>query len=221
MSLLKKGSLFMPISIMDSFKKHIKSNFIIYFLIILCLLIGISVGGFTVKVISSSHKQELVAYLKGFFQLFHNEEIRNVDIFLQSLINNLQLLSLSWIFGILVVAIPGIIFIICFKGFVIGFTVGLLIEQFKFKGILLFLLGVLPQNLIIIPIFITASTISLSFALMLIKNKLNKSKQINFYKQFLIYTTSYVVLALLILIAVSIETFISPIFMKIISGYIQ
>jgi len=56
---------------------------------------------------------------------------------------------------------------------------------------------------------------------MLIKNKLNKSKQINFYKQFLIYTTSYVVLALLILIAVSIETFISPIFMKIISGYIQ
>lgn len=210
----------MLMTIIDSIKKHIKTNIIIYFLIILCFLIGISVGGFTVKVIDINHKQELVSYLRGFFQLFHNESIRSIDIFSQSLTNNLQLLSLSYIFGILVVGIPGIFFIIAFKGFVIGFTVGLLIEQFKLKGVLLFLLGVLPQNLMIIPIFVIASTLSLSFALMIIKNKLNKTKQINIYKQFLTYTTAYLIFTLLILIAVSIETFISPIFIKIISTYI-
>lgn len=210
----------MLMTIIDSIKKHIKTNIIIYFLIILCFLIGISVGGFTVKVIDINHKQELVSYLRGFFQLFHNESIRSIDIFSQSLTNNLQLLSLSYIFGILVVGIPGIFFIIAFKGFVIGFTVGLLIEQFKLKGVFLFLLGVLPQNLMIIPIFVIASTLSLSFALMIIKNKLNKTKQINIYKQFLTYTTAYLIFTLLILIAVSIETFISPIFIKIISTYI-
>lgn len=210
----------MPETALNSIKKHIKGNLFTYFLIILCFLIGISVGGFTVKVININHKQELVAYLKGFFQLFHGDNLKNLDIFLQSLINNLQLLSLSWILGILVVGIPGIIFIIGFKGFVIGFTVGLLIEQFKFKGILLFLLGVLPQNLIIIPSFIAASVLSLSFAMMIIRSKLNKSKQINFSKQFLIYTSLYLLIAVLVIIAVSIEAFISPIFIKMISSYI-
>lgn len=211
----------MPTTVVDSVKKHIKTNVAIYFVVTLCLLIGISVGGFTVKVINTNHKQELVSYLKVFFKLFHSESIRSIDIFSQSLINNLQLLSLCYIFGILVIGIPGIFFIIAFKGFVIGFTVGLLVEQFKFKGILLFLLGILPQNLIIIPIFIAASVLSLSFALMLIKSKLNKTKQINVYKQFLKYTIIYVILSMLVLIAVSIEAFISPIFIKIISGYIQ
>ncbi len=210
----------MPIHIFDSIRNHIKNNIVIYFFCILCLLIGISVGGFTAKFVDQSHKQELVAYLKGFFHLFNTDSIRNTDIFSQSLINNIQLLSLNWIFGILIIGIPGIIFIIGFKGFVIGFTVGLLIEQFKFKGIVLFLLGVLPQNLILIPVFIISSAFSLCFSVMLIKNKLSKSKQINFNKQFLIYTMWHLILAIFILVAVSIEAFISPIFIKIISGYI-
>lgn len=210
----------MPIHTLDSIRGHIKNNIVIYFFCILCLLIGISVGGFTAKFVDQSHKQELVAYLKGFFQLFNTDSIRNTDIFSQSLINNIQLLSLNWIFGILIIGIPGIIFIIGFKGFVIGFTVGLLMEQFKFKGIILFLLGVLPQNLILIPVFIISSAFSLCFSVMLIKNKLSKSKQINFNKQLLIYTMWHLMLAIFILLAVSIEAFISPIFIKIISGYI-
>jgi len=217
-----KGSLLMPKSDLSSIRKHIKSNLVIYFLVVLCFLIGISVGGFTVKVINPSHKQELVSYLKGFFQLFQGEQLKNIDIFSQSLINNLQLLSLNWVLGILVIGIPGIIFVIGFKGFVVGFTVGLLIEQFKFKGIALFLLGVLPQNLIIIPTFVVASVLSISFTLMLIRNKLNnKSNQINFYKQFLIYTALYLLLAIFVVIAVSFEAFISPVFIKIISAYIK
>lgn len=217
---VKRREFAMPIHVLESIKNHIKNNIVIYFLCILFLLIGISVGGFTAKFVNQGHKQELVAYLKGFFELFNNNSIRNTDIFSQSLINNLKLLSLNWILGILIIGIPGIIFIISFKGFAIGFTVGLLIEQFKIKGVFLFLLGVLPQNLIIIPVFIISSVFSLHLALSLIKNKFNRTKNINFHKQFFIYTTWYLVLAAFILIAVSIEAFISPVFIKIISVYI-
>ncbi len=210
----------MPKSVLNLIKTHIKNNIIIYFIVLLCFLIGISVGGFTVKVVSLSHKQELVAYLKGFFQLFHTENLNNFDIFYQSIINNMQLLSLNWILGILIIGIPGIIFIISFKGFVIGFTVGLLVEQFRFKGALIFLLGVLPQNLIIIPVFLGAAVVSLSFTLMLIRNKLSKSNEMNFQRQFLKYTMVYLLFAGLILISVSIESFISPIFIKMITVYI-
>ncbi len=208
-------------TIVDLVKKHIRTNIIIYFVIILCLLIGISVGGFTVKIINISHKQELVSYLKGFFRLFHNNSIKSSDIFSQSLINNFQLLILCYILGISIIGIIGVFFIIAFKGFVIGFTVGLLIEQFKFKGCLLFLLGVLPQNLIIISTFIAASVLSLSFTLMFIKNRMNKTKQINIQENFLTYTVAYLAFSLLILIAVLLETVISPIFIKMIGAYIK
>lgn len=207
--------------IVDLIKKHIKTNIVIYLIIILCLLIGISVGGFTVKIIGADHKQELVSYLRGFFRLFHNDSIKSGDIFSQSLINNFQLLILCYILGISIIGIIGVFFIIAFKGFVVGFTVGLLMEQFKFKGCLLFLLGVLPQNLIIISVFIVASVLSLSFALTFIKNKSNKTKQTSIYKEFLTYTAAYLIFGVLILIAVSIETIISPMFIKIIGAYIQ
>ncbi|MFW5648574.1 MAG: stage II sporulation protein M [Candidatus Alkaliphilus sp. MAG34] len=207
--------------IVDLIKKHVKTNIVIYIIIILCLLIGISVGGFTVKIMSPDHKQELVSYLRGFFRLFHNDSIKSGDIFSQSLINNIQLLVLCYILGISIIGIIGVFFIIAFKGFVVGFTVGLLMEQFRFKGCLLFLLGVLPQNLIIISVFIVASALSLSFVLTFIRNKPNKTKQTNIYRKFLAYTVTYLIFSVLILIAVSIETVISPMFIKIIGAYIQ
>ncbi|HZJ76775.1 MAG TPA: stage II sporulation protein M [Oscillospiraceae bacterium] len=211
----------MPIVAIDLIKKHIKTNIIIYFIIILCLLVGISVGGFTVKIVSENHKQELVSYLRGFFSLFHNDSIKSGDILSQSLINNFQLLGLCYVLGLSIIGIIGVFFIMAFKGFVVGFTVGLLIEQFKFKGCLLFMLGVLPQNLIIISVFIAASVVSSSFALAFIKDKLNKTKQANFYERFLKYTGAYLGFSILILIAVLIETLISPIFIKMIGAYIQ
>lgn len=207
--------------IVDLIKKHVKTNIVIYIIIILCLLIGISVGGFTVKIMGSDHKQELVSYLRGFFRLFHNDSIKSSDIFSQSLINNFQLLVLCYILGISIIGIIGIFFIIAFKGFVVGFTVGLLMEQFRFKGCLLFLLGVLPQNLIIISVFVAASAMSLSFVLTFIRNKSNKMKQTNIYKEFLAYTVTYLIFGVLILVAVSIETVVSPMFIKIIGAYIQ
>ncbi len=208
-------------AIVNSVKKHIKTNIAIYIIIILCLLIGISVGGFTVKIIDTNHKQELVSYLRGFFGLFHNDSIKSSDIFSQSLRNNFQLLVLCYILGISIIGIIGIFFVIAFKGFVMGFTVGLLMEQFRFKGCLLFLLGVLPQNLIIISTFIIASALSSSFALMFIKNRSDKTKQTNIYKEFLTYTAAYLIFGISIIIAVSIETVISPIFIKMIGAYIQ
>lgn len=211
-------------SILNSMKSNIRNNIILYFLVLLCFLVGISVGGFTVKVISPSHKQEIVSYLNSFFQLFTAQGLNKLDIFTQSFINNIQLLSLSWISGLLVISIPAIILIILFKGFVIGFTVGLLIEQFKFKGVLLFLVGVLPHNLIIIPIFIAAGVTSILFTITIIKKKLNKSnklKEVNFYKEMIPYTAIYVLFTAFVLVAVSIEAFISPVFIKLINTYIQ
>ncbi|ABR48675.1 Sporulation stage II, protein M [Alkaliphilus metalliredigens QYMF] len=201
-------------------EKHIKEHIFIYALVILCFLIGISVGAFTVKALDVHQKQELVSYLKGFFQLFDANELNGVTIFKQSFTNNFQLLALNWILGITVIGIPFVFMIVGFKGFVIGFTVGVLIEEFKMIGFLLFLFAIFPQNILIIGIFILSGVISTSFTVRLIKSKVNKVRNFSFGKQFIQYSILNLILFGLIIIPGLIEAFLAPIFIRLISRYI-
>lgn len=196
-------------------KKHIKENILLYSLVILCFLIGISVGAFTVKIVDKHQKEQLVYYLKDFFQLFYNSELNNFDILKQSFFNNFQLITFNWILGALIITFPLVLCIIGFKGFIIGFTAALLIEEFKFWGILLFLFGILPQNIIIISVFIVASVISISFAIEFIKTKLHKSKKVDFTKMFFLYSGIYGLFMVLILISSSIEAYIVSKFIQL------
>ncbi|KJF28228.1 sporulation protein [Clostridium aceticum] len=203
---------------MDYLKKHIRENILIYSIVILCFLIGISVGAFTVKIVDKHQKEELFYYLRDFFQLFYTNELSGGSIFRQSFMNNFQLLTLSWILGLLIILAPLVLLIVSFKGFVIGFTVALLIEEFKFWGILLFLLGVFPQNLIIIPIFIFAAVFSLAFSAAFIKIKLKKIKNTGFLKQLLPYSSLYGILIIMIIFACFIESYIAPFLIRLIAG---
>lgn len=200
-------------------KKHIKENLLVYFVVVLCFLIGVSVGAFTVKVVDPHQKQELVSYLRGFFQLFDENQLKTSAIFSESIKNNIQLLVFNWILGLLIILVPVVLVVIGFKGFVIGFTVALLLDEFKFYGVLLFLFGVLPQNIIIIPAFVMGAVISLSFALMIIKVKINKIKNFNYSKQFFVYSIIHLSLVGVMLVAAMLESFILPFFIRLIVRY--
>jgi len=199
---------------METLKKHIKENLVVYFIVALCFLIGVSVGAFTVKAVDPHQKQELVSYLKGFFQLFNEDELRPMGIFKESIKNNTQLIIFNWILGLVVIAVPVVLVVIGFKGFVIGFTVGLLLEEFKFYGVLLFLFGVLPQNIIIIPVFIFGAVISLTFAMMVLKAKINKVRNFSYAKQMMIYSGIHVGILVVLLVASALESFVIPFFLK-------
>jgi stage II sporulation protein M len=210
----------MFIKIKELLQKHIKENIFLYLLVVLSFLIGISAGAFTVKAVDQSQKQDLLYYLKDFFQLFNNNQLKGTSILRQSVINNTQLFILSWSMGVLIITAPLVLVIVGFKGFVIGFTVGLLIEEFKLLGALLFLLGVFPQNLIIIPVFMIGAVVSMSFSFTFIKSKLKKTKQASFAKGFVLYSAEYGVLMICIFIACLIESFIAPVFIGLLARFL-
>lgn len=206
----------MPNKTMEFIKKHIKEHLFVYLLVVLCFLIGISVGAFTVKIINTHQKQELIAYLRGFFQLFEGSQLRGVDILKESLKNNLQLLLFNWILGVIIIGLPVVFVIIGFKGFVIGFTVGLLIEEFKLYGGLLFLFSVLPQNIILIPVFIFGAVTSVGYSLQVARAKMSKQRSFSLSKQLWLFSSIHLVLAGIIVVAALIESFIIPFFLSII-----
>lgn len=201
-------------------KRHIRDNLFIYSVVFLCFLVGISVGTFTVKIVDKHQKEDLFYYLKDFFQLFYNSELNNSSVFRQSFMNNFQLLLLNWVLGTFVITAPLVLIVILFKGFVIGFTTGLLFEEFKLWGILIFVFGIFPQNIIIVPAFILSAVIALTFANSFLKQKIQKSKGMSFSKKYLSFSLLFGLIIIFISFASIIEAYIAPIFIRLFIGNI-
>ncbi len=198
-------------------RRHIKENLIVYSMVLLCFLIGSSVGAFTTKIIDKHQKEQLFFYLKDFFQVIHNNELNNLDILKQTLINNIQLIILNWLVGTLIITAPIALIVVAFKGFLIGFTTSILIEKFNFLGGLIFLFGILPQNIILIPSFIFSAVTTLTFSSSFIKNKIRNPKETSYSKGYFLYSYLFIIIMLFIFIGSIIESYIAPIFIRILS----
>lgn len=171
-------------------KGHFIKNLFLYIIIILSLTVGISTGAFTVNALSDSQTDELFTYIQDFFYILNAQDINNTELFKLSVFNNIKTLLILWFLGITIIGIPFILLIIGIKGFVIGFTVGFLIKSLNFKGIVFTFLGILPQNLIIIPCYIVLGITCINFSLSMIRNKVKtKYRKENIKTQFFSYST--------------------------------
>lgn len=215
------GGVFLYYRIRDIFYRHFQNNFFLYLLVVTCLLIGISAGAITINVLNNSQKQQLISFLDAFFKILNEEGINSFLLLKQSFINNIQTAATIWILGVIVIGIPVIIGVIILRGFIIGFTVGFLFDEFGLKGLLFSLLAILPQNIFIIPGLVIITVISISFSLNIIKNKIKRNSRYSFVREFLVYSTTILIISSVLIIGSIIEAYITPVFMKLISGYIE
>jgi len=128
------------------FYSHVKGNFFLYVLVLTALMIGIVVGAFTVNNITEVQREQIKEYINKFYQIAKSVELNPVQIFKQSLLNNFVTVFLLWILGATIVGIPFIFLIVGARGFTLGFSIGVMIKEMQFKGVLLTILGVLPQR---------------------------------------------------------------------------
>ena len=69
--------------------------------------------------------------------------------------HNIKYMGVIWILGISIIGLPVMLILLFLKGMVIGFTVGFLVNQMGWSGFLLSFVSVLPQNIFIIPVFLS------------------------------------------------------------------
>src|SRR5699024_12217023 len=86
--------------------------------------------------------------------------------------SDLKYLILLFILGLTIIGLPAIWILIFSKGLVIGFSVGFIVNQLGWKGLLLAATSIAPQNLIIIPVYLFAASIAMVFYLILFANLL-------------------------------------------------
>lgn len=118
-------------------------------------------------------------------------------------------LMLIWVLGITVAGIPGILGLNFLKGVLVGFSIGVLVQQYAWKGVLLFFVTAAPQNIIALPAMIMVSASSLFFGIYVIKNRV-LSHQGELLPAFGSLVSSVVVALFLFAGAAFVEAYFSP-----------
>jgi stage II sporulation protein M len=115
-------------------------------------------------------------------------------------------LLLCWFLGLTVLGIPLIVILIGARGFILGFTVGFLVKEHAARGLLLALVGVLPQNLCYIPALVIAGSLACYFSSSLLRGVREHSVT----SGLLAYTLAFLAIMLVVLLGTWIEAYLSP-----------
>ncbi|MFC2948249.1 stage II sporulation protein M [Virgibacillus sediminis] len=148
---------------------HFKEHATIYLFMTILFLTGIIFGAILVNSMSFVQKQDLFFYMERFFgQIIDGQQMANTEILRNSLSYHLKYLLLLFLLGLSVIGLPAVWVLLFAKGMMVGFSVGFIVNQLGTEGMLLASLAIAPQNILIIPVYIAAGSVSMIFSLTLL-----------------------------------------------------
>ncbi len=197
---------------------YISDNIAIYLTVSLIFILGIVLGVFSVRILHDTQIKELKEYLDAFLLGLNAQAVLDpLAVVKNAFTQNLKLFLLLWVLGITMVGIPAAIVILCLKGFTLGFTVSFIYTQFSYGGLMFVLGAVVPQNIVIIPAFLTAAVASLSFSIMQVQSRLHK-KSFHFWPNLWNYTAMFTILILILFMGSLVEGYITTVFIRLSVG---
>ncbi|MCA1009540.1 stage II sporulation protein M [Halobacillus halophilus] len=190
--------------------KEIQSHVNIFVFIFVLFIMGIIFGAVIVNSMNFVQKQDLFFYLKQFFeQNISMNGTSKATLWKDSILYHIKYMFLLFLLGISVIGMPIITVLLFIKGLVVGFSVGFLVNQMGWYGLLISSAAIAPQNLLIIPVYLLAGSLALIFSLTLCKQLFIRRVHQPILKGFVRYSAFFGALMLILIIASTIEVFFS------------
>jgi len=188
----------------------------LYWFTIVLFTMGIIFGAVLVNSLPLSQKQELYGFLQYFFNSLSQQGIPETSThFQQSFGFYAKTVAIMWVLGLSIIGLPMILLMLFLKGVVVGFTVGFLVNQLQWQGVTFAMMGILPQNLLVVPALFIIGVSGISFSLRLIKTRL-VSKRDDIMPHFIGYTVLVMCMLGVLTMAALFETFVSPRLMQVV-----
>ncbi|HEX6594375.1 MAG TPA: stage II sporulation protein M [Bacillota bacterium] len=190
--------------------EHVRVHATIYIFMIILFLTGIVFGAMIVNSMNFVQKQDLFFYLERFFgDISDKQQIAKGIILKNSFLYHAKYLFIIFILGLSVIGLPFVWILLFLKGLVVGFSVGFLVNQLGTKGLLLASLSIAPQNMIVIPIYIVAGSLSMIFSLTLLSKIFSRKISQPVFEPFTKYAVVFSFLLILSFVAALLEAFVA------------
>lgn len=205
----------------NAFQKEIQKNKYKYIFLLTIILIGFISGIIFSNILSYNDHQEISNTLKDYFLgIKNNQSINYLGNFLNVFSVNYLYMLLIWIFGLSIIGIILNPFILYFKSFVIGFSVGIIISVYSYLGILGSLLYLFPHLLINLLVYTLLSFYGIKLSIKLFK-ALFLHKNFNFQELVKKYLKILGLASIILLITTLYETFLADFVMKIFTFFLK
>ncbi|MDG4655681.1 stage II sporulation protein M [Ectobacillus antri] len=199
----------------DKVAAHVQEHSSLYVFVSVLLLMGVIFGAILVNSLQEGQKQDLYFYLSRFFgQVSEGKFVSAVEVFKESYFSHLKYIGFIWLLGVSVIGLPLIFILLFLKGVVVGFTVGFLVSQLGWNGFLLAFVAVLPQNLVIMPVFLFMTVTAAGFSLRMIRHQFIRRMHEPLLPVLVKYTGIFLVIGCILVGASAVEAYVSPMFMK-------
>jgi len=195
-------------------QQYMHEHVSLYSFVIVLFMTGVIFGAVMVNALSLEQKQELTRYLGHFFNLIDGGGGLSSQVTFQQVFGmHMKWILLIWLLGLSVIGLPLILILDFLKGVLIGFSVGYLVGQFSWKGMLFALVSIAPQNLVIIPAIVICSVTAIAFSIHLVKNRFFQRRG-PVYHPFIKYSILTFCAAFLLFCVSAFEAYLSPVLMK-------
>ena len=205
---------------LDKLKKKLYFNNNLFLFLFVLVMVGLFAGALFSVIISDSDKKMVADYLNDFLLNISKEKVNINNSFFNTLTFTLGFALLIWIFGISSIGVLLVLPFLFFKSFVLGFSIGSILVNYKFKGIILSLIYVVPHHVInlLIYILICAYSIMISYRMV---NCMRERKCFDF-KIFMSKYTFILLFSFIVLFITALyESFILPYILKFIYNLIK
>lgn len=185
-------------------------------------LVGIVFGALAVQTLSGPQREDLSTYLQNFYTTLPQElaVVNRQQIARQGMADNiLKTTGLMWLLGLTVIGAPFILGVIFLRGFVIGFTVGFIVEELIYRGVALAIASIFPHHILSVPAIILAGVATISFSTAAGKTLLGVSED-SIYNHFLTCSLLTLISAGLLGLAAFVEAYITPVFIRLTQGLV-
>ena len=146
------------------FKTHFQNYFLYYFILTLGLILGIIIGPLLINLFGLNIKLFILKHSNPYYKIaLLNNHIEH-SLIKVSILNNMYLILLIYLLSFLNISLLTLPIIILIKGITLGYTVGFLVNSFGFKGFLLSIGGIYPQNIFILSGLIGLGAVSMSLS---------------------------------------------------------
>lgn len=191
----------------------------LYFVVASAVLLGLMIGTFLALTLEGAALSEVKDYMGRFFSAYSLQSVNKQEVFRIALYNNFKSLLLFWISGLSLFFIPFTLFQMGVKGFKVGFAIAFLTKIFRWKGVLFAIVSMLPQNLIMLPLFILYSVFIIRKAGQLYQLKQKSNVKLEKKRLYLSGLKSVIVMSVLLVICSVLEGYFVPVVAKPICSF--
>lgn len=194
---------------MDKLKSNIRINKNLFVFLVVIIAVGVAAGSIFVTLLNDSDKVMVSDYLNNFLNNLKTDNLNYSGTLINTIIFTLGAALLIWLLGISVIGFILILLFLFIKAFSLGFSIGSIIINFNFKGILLAGAYIVPHHIINMMIYLLISSYALVLSYRLI-NSFTKKQSFEFKSVFNRYLFILGFSLVVLLISVLYEVYGAP-----------